>query len=119
MKKLLIVDDEEMIIKSIKMILKEYGIDVTGYSNSQEGVISAIEETYDLILVDIRMPDLNGAEFTKKVKSEKPESKIMVITAFPQDPLAQEALDAGAFTLLKKPFEIVKILSYFKEADKE
>jgi two-component system chemotaxis response regulator CheY len=61
------------------------------------------------------MPEKNGAEVTKKVMSEKPQSKILIITAFPGDPLSRESLDAGAKGLLKKPFEIGKILNFLKD----
>lgn len=113
MKKLLIIDDEELIVQSIKEILEGFDIAVTGFSDPEQGLERATNENFDLYLFDLRMPKLNGAEITKRLLEEKPNSKVMIITAFPQDELAIKALEYGAFALLKKPFEITKILHYF------
>jgi len=56
----------------------------------------------------------NGAEIAEAVLSRKPEARILVITAYPNDPLVQRAITAGAVGLLKKPFEIAKILDFLK-----
>jgi FixJ family two-component response regulator len=54
----------------------------------------------------------NGAEITEAILAKKPSARILVITAYPNDPLAQRAMGAGAIGLLKKPFEIAKILDF-------
>ena len=54
----------------------------------------------------------NGAEVTEAVLARKPGARILVITAYPNDPLAERAIKAGAVGLLKKPFEIAKILDF-------
>lgn len=114
MKKILVIDDEAMIIDVMKVILEDMGYSVTGFQDSREGEKEAIENDYDLIVVDIRMPEKNGAEVTKSILKVKPESKILIITAYPTDPLAKQALDAGALSLLKKPFEVGKIIDFLK-----
>lgn len=114
MKKILVIDDEAMIIDVMKVILEDMGYSVTGFQDSREGEKEAIENDYDLIVVDIRMPEKNGAEVTKSILKAKPESKILIITAYPTDPLAKQALDAGALSLLKKPFEVGKIIDFLK-----
>ena len=117
MKKILVIDDEAMIVDVMKVILEDMGYQVTGFHNSQEGETDALENDYDLILVDVRMPEKNGAEVTESILKAKPESKILIITAHPTDPLAKRALDAGAKALLKKPFEVAKILDFLKDED--
>ncbi len=114
MKKILVIDDEAMIIDVMKVILEDMGYSVIGFQDSREGEKEAIENDYDLIVVDIRMPEKNGAEVTKSILKAKPESKILIITAYPTDPLAKQALDAGALSLLKKPFEVGKIIDFLK-----
>ena len=114
MSKILIIDDEEIIVEAVTTILSDMGHSVTGCSSSVEGVKKALEADFDLIISDLRMPDMNGAEVTEKIIAEKPDSKILIITAFPLDPIARQALDFGAMTLLKKPFEISKILLYLE-----
>jgi len=114
MKKILVIDDEEMMVDVMKVILEDLGHQVTGFHKSQEGEKEAIDNEYDLILVDLRMPDRNGAEVTQSILEARPDARILIITAYPTDPLAKEALDAGALALLKKPFEVGKILDFLK-----
>ncbi len=113
-KRILVVDDEEMILNAIKLILEDMGHAVDVCSDPAAGEKMALEQSYDLILVDLRMPGKNGADVTTAVLARKPESRVLVITAYPGDPLAARALDAGAVGLLKKPFEIAKILDFLK-----
>ncbi len=111
---LLIIDDEQMIVDAIKTILEDMGHHVDGCTESNRGKEQAIAGDYDLILVDLRMPGLNGAEVTEAVMKEKPQANILIITAYPADPLARRALDAGARALIKKPFEVGKILDFLR-----
>ncbi len=114
-KRLLVIDDEIPILEAVKTILDDMGYEVETYSRSSEGEKAALAEDYDLIMIDMRMPEKNGALVTKTIMREKPESNIMIITAFPGDPIVREALDAGAKGVLKKPFEIGKILDFLRE----
>jgi len=114
-KKILIIDDEEMIVDVMKVILEDLGHQVTGFHKSREGEKAAIENDYDLILVDIRMPEKNGAEVTRSILKAKPEARILIITAYPADPLVESALNAGAMALMKKPFDMGKILNFLKD----
>ena len=114
MKKILVIDDEKMIVDAMQVILEDMGYRVKGFQNSQDGEKDALENDYDLILVDLRMPEKNGAEVTESILKEKPNARILMITAHPTDPLARRALDAGAMALIKKPFEIAKILDFLK-----
>jgi len=113
-KRILVVDDEEMILNAIKLILEDMGHTVDVSSDPVAGERMALAQSYDLILVDLRMPGRNGAEVASTVLAARPESRILVITAYPGDPLAARALDAGAVGLLKKPFEIAKVLEFLK-----
>lgn len=114
MKKILVIDDEEMVVDAMKVILEDMGYQVKGFQSSEAGEKHALENDYDLILVDLRMPEKNGAEVTESILKAKPDAKILMITAHPTDPLAKKALDAGAKALLKKPFEIAKIIDFLK-----
>ena len=115
MKKILVIDDEEMICDLMKVILENMDHQVTTFNKSLEGEKSAIENDYDLILMDLRMPEKNGAELTRDILKAKPEARILIITAYPTDPLAESALNEGAVALMKKPFDMGKILDFLKE----
>ncbi len=113
-KSILIIDDEVMILDSFKIIFEDMGYKVATFSDSRAGLEEAIRTAYDLIIVDIRMPGKNGAEVTEGIRKARPEAKILLVTAYPNDPLVPRALEAGALALLKKPFEIAKILDFMK-----
>lgn len=111
-KSILVIDDETMILDAIKIIFEDMGYSVETTPDPLKGTEAAIANDFDLILTDVRMPVRNGAEVTEAVLARKPKAKILVITAYPNDPLAERAIKAGAVGLLKKPFEIAKILDY-------
>lgn len=85
---------------------------IDGYTNSLDGERAALSEEYDLILADLRMPVKDGAAVSAAILAEKPEAKILIITGHTTDPLARRALDSGVKGLLKKPFEIGKVLDF-------
>ncbi len=111
---MLLIDDEEIMLEAVKTILEEMGHVVECFSVAEEGEKKALEADFDLIMTDIRMPHKNGAEITETILRHKPDAKVLVVTAYPQDPLAKRALDAGAKGLVKKPFDIGKILEFLK-----
>jgi DNA-binding NtrC family response regulator len=113
-KTILAIDDDEMILDAIKIIFEDMGYSVHTASDPVKGTEDALANDYDLVLTDIRMPGRSGAEIVEAVLQGKPGTRILVITAYPNDPLAERAMRAGAVGLLKKPFEISKILDFLK-----
>jgi DNA-binding NtrC family response regulator len=111
------IDDELPILDAFQTILEDFGYSVTVCPDAIEGEQLALAHRYDLILIDLRMPEKNGAEVTKSIHNKHPDSKILIITGYPNDPLAKRALDYGALSLLKKPFEIGKILDFLRETE--
>ena len=111
-KSILVIDDETMILDAIKIIFEDMGYTVETTPDPAKGTEQAIAKDYDLILTDVRMPGKSGADVAEAVLARKPKARILVITAYPNDPLAERAIKAGAVGLLKKPFEIAKILDY-------
>ena len=112
--KVLIADDQELFAQGIKIILKDYGKDellVTGIAgNGLEAVKLAERTKPDVILMDVRMPVMDGTEATRRVHKEFPAIKILVLTTFDDDDYVFSALDAGAIGyVLKnvKPDELV------------
>jgi DNA-binding response OmpR family regulator len=114
MKRILIIDDEESVLFAVRTILGDMGYEVETRSDPAEGEREALANEFDLILVDLRMPQRNGAEITETVRANKPSSNLLMITGYPSDPLLRRALDAGARGVVRKPFEIGKILEYLQ-----
>ena len=115
MKSILAIDDDTMILDALKIIFNDVGYSVNVFSDSPAGMEEALRRDYDLILVDLHMPGMNGAEVTQSIRKAKPEAQILIITAYPTDPLAVRALDGGAAGLLKKPFEIAKVIDLLED----
>lgn len=111
-KRVLVIDDDESIVFVVKEILEDMGHSVRGVSQPRKAVDAAIEEDYDLIILDLRMPNVNGADITDQILSQKPSAKILINTGYPGDPLVQTALERGAIGMLRKPFEIEKLYDY-------
>jgi len=113
-KKILVIDDEEMVLNALKVILEDMGYELSIYQNPIDGEEEAKNNDYDLIILDLRMPERNGADITESIIKVKPEARILILTGYATDPLAKKALEGGAISLLKKPFEIAKILDFLK-----
>lgn len=112
MKRILVIDDEEMILEVMKTVIEPMGYHVETLSDSTVGLRRAVDDEWDLIVVDLRMPTTNGADIVQAVLSAKPHQRVLIATGYPNDPLAGKALQTGAVALLRKPFEIAKILNF-------
>ncbi len=114
-KSLLVIDDEPMILDAIKIIFEDMGYEVITTTVPADAIATAVARPFDLILTDIHMPVSNGAEIIEAIRAARPDARMLVITAYPNDPLVQRALDAGAIDIVRKPFEIAKILDFLKD----
>jgi FixJ family two-component response regulator len=114
-KNILVIDDDATILDAMRAIFAELGYRVAVHSDSSAGLADALSNSYDLVIVDLRMPGKSGADVAEELLKSRPETRLLVITAYPDDPLAARALVAGAVGLLKKPFEIAKILDYLRD----
>ena len=112
--RILVIDDEPMLLEAISVIMTDMGYEVATSGDPREGAERAVSERPDLVIVDLRMPEMNGAEVTEHVLAAWPEARVLIVTGYPQDPLAERALKAGAVGLLKKPFEIAKIMDHLE-----
>ena len=102
--KIMIVDDEDTVCRSIKKALsrEEYDIDV---ALSGEGALKMEKQkSYDVIIVDLMMPGINGMELLKSLKSVSPAVQVVMITGYPTMKNTLQAMQIGAFEFLPKPF---------------
>jgi len=100
----LIVDDEEFNLYLIKNILNTWGVMFTEAFNGKEAVDLVVKNEYDLILMDIRMPIMDGYEATKLILQHRPSSKIIALTATTKSADIQKIELAGMHAFLQKPF---------------
>ncbi len=104
--KILVVDDNEAYTDSIKDILEDEGYDVeTAYDGEAAYELTGCAE-YDLVLMDIKMPGMNGVESFLHMKLRNPDVKVILFTAYALTELIQKARDNGVTAILKKPLEM-------------
>lgn len=113
-KHVLIVDDDVTVVETMRMILEDLGHSVDTFTVSSDGLKAGIERNYDLIMVDLRMPGVDGATVAERIISSRPAATVLVITGQPGDPLVHRALAAGVKAIIKKPFELAKVMEYLK-----
>ena len=107
--RLLIVDDEASIRDMLAFFFHKRGFEVMTASNFTEGQASVLRSTPDLVLCDIKMPDGNGLDLLKKIKSESPKTPVIMITAHTSTADAIDAMKAGAVDYIAKPFNVEEL----------
>ncbi len=117
-RKILIIDDEDIIGKACKMILTEEGFLCNHCSSGKDGLKMALDNSYNILLLDIKLKDMNGMDILEKVKKAKPEVYVIVITGYSTVENAVRAMKLGANDYLSKPFSDDDIISAVEEAFK-
>jgi len=102
--RVLIVDDQELIREGLRTLLElEGGIQIVGEAADGAGGVAAFaSKSPDLVLMDIRMPGMDGVEATRRIRAANPEAKILILTTFDEDRLVFDAIRAGARGYLLK-----------------
>jgi DNA-binding NtrC family response regulator len=112
-KRVLVIDDERIVLDSITKILKEENFEVDVTLSGRQGLEWAITKDYDIVLTDIRMPDMGGMRVLRDVKRAKPAMPVVIITGFGSVQSAVQAMKLGAAEYLEKPFApdaLVKVI---------
>jgi DNA-binding NtrC family response regulator len=104
--KILIVDDEEISLTSVRRILKWRGIrDVEGCDNGKDAIKRIKEEDFDIVLLDLLMPEVDGMQVLESTKPFKPQTEFIILTAVDDIPTTVKAIRQGAYDYLVKPVE--------------
>lgn len=109
--RILIVDDAKFMRLTLTNILKKTEHEVVGEAdNGLKGVKLYRELQPDIVTMDITMPEMNGIEAVKEIRSEFPEAKIIMCSAMGQQKMVVEAIEAGAKDFLVKPFDEHRVI---------
>lgn len=108
-RRILIVDDEPLIGSSLEEAFRKWEYDVTLLKEGRSALKKLQKETYDIVLTDVRMPNISGMEVLEKVKQKSPETAVIMITAFGTIDHAVEAMKKGAYDYITKPFSLDEI----------
>lgn len=114
--RLLIVDDELAFLNSIAKRLELRDFDVTRATNGDEAVKTARTEKFDLALIDLKMPGMNGRELLKILKGEHKYLEVIILTGHGSLESAVECTKLGAYSYLPKPYELDRLIELLKEA---
>jgi DNA-binding NtrC family response regulator len=116
--KILIIDHEPDILRALEAILTKEGYQVRSASGREEAVSVSKSEAFDLVIMDIRMPGMDGLEFMRQIKKSGDDIEVIVLTGSVSIENAVKALrDDGAFDFLTKPLENVgQLINSVKEA---
>ena len=103
-KPILIVDDEKNIRLTLSRSLEVLGVETDSAEDGKEALVKLREKEFGLILLDIRMPGVDGMEVLRQVRENRPDIRIIVLTAYGTIELAVEAMMLGAVDFIQKPF---------------
>ena len=112
--KILVVDDERRIVENIARCLKREGFQVAGAYDGDEAVAAFEQDGFDLVLLDISMPGMDGYEVMEHLLAMDPDAMIIIMTGFASVESAVRALKLGAWDYLKKPFEYADLVKTVK-----
>jgi len=115
--KVLVIDDEAGVRRTVSLILEDAGYDVSAASDGREGLSKALDDGADIVLCDVRMPHVDGLEFVERYRGEGGRGLVIVMTAYGGMELAIDAMKRGAYDYLPKPFDGDQVLLTIRKAE--
>lgn len=116
---ILIVDDSFADGETLKAILEERGYSVVTVSTGAEALARVKEKRFDIIFLDVRLPDMDGVALFGQVKAIDPEAAVIMMTGYSEEELVQKAISRGAYACIYKPFDINRILTLVGELSRQ
>jgi DNA-binding NtrC family response regulator len=113
---ILVVDDEEVVRVSFTRTLSGQHCNVQTAPNGSEALRMMRKHSFDVVLLDLRMPGMDGLSVLRTIKAQWPESEVIVITGYPAVETAKESMSLGAFTYLAKPVGPDEVVEAANEA---
>jgi len=117
--KVLVVDDDAQVCKTVGKILQENNYQVQTYTQPRQALQAVRKTPFDIALLDIKMPDVNGVELVEKIKAEDDRVACVVMTAFPDVQSAAETMRLGARDYIIKPFTAEQLLAAVERVSKD
>jgi DNA-binding response OmpR family regulator len=108
--RVLVVDDEEDFLKALVTRLELRGMDVRGVTSGDEALETLAEQSFDVVVLDIKMPGMDGIDVLRAIRREHAGTAVLVLTGHASQELSEEGRSLGAFDYLIKPVKLEKIL---------
>ncbi len=109
MKSVLVIDDDPLIRKTLSSYLSKKGFEAVAAEDGEEGIQKYEEHIPDLVILDIRLPDVDGLEVLARIREKNPSASIIIMTAYDDMKTTIEAIKLGAFEYLVKPLDYVEL----------
>jgi len=117
--RVMLVDDEKDFLETLCKRLTKRKLDVTSATGGREAITKIESMPIDVVVLDVRMPDMDGIETLKRIKKIKPSVEVIMLTAHADLEVAMEGMELGAFDYLMKPIEIDELLYKLQDAYKK
>ncbi|NDY73334.1 response regulator [Desulfobacter hydrogenophilus] len=114
--KVLIIDDEQEFTEALAERMTNRGMDVSTSSSAIEGLQSVEEKVFDVVVLDLQMPEMDGIETLKILKKKNPELQVILLTGHATVEKGIEAMKLGAMDLLEKPADLTTLTEKIKKA---
>lgn len=111
---ILLVDDEEIVRRGCQRILEAEGYSMDLALSGKDGLKKALSRSYDVVITDMKMPDISGMEIIRELKHKRPEMPVIMMTGYASVSTAVEAMKTGADDYITKPFEPDEIIDSVK-----
>ena len=116
MSSILIIDDDEGMRETLADILEEVGYE-TSITDTGKGALHMLKDTkFDIVIIDIRLPDMSGTDLLKEIKALNPDSECIMVTGLSDVKSTEESMREGAYAYMIKPLDIDKVLKTIKDA---
>ena len=114
--RILIIDDERPILLTLEALLGRHGFETETAATAAAGLKALKNKTASLVLLDLQLPDIQGLEMLEKIKAERPETQVIVLTAHDTLANAIESIKRGAYHFVSKPYAPEELLSLIEKA---
>ncbi|MDJ0763852.1 MAG: response regulator [Myxococcota bacterium] len=117
--RILIVDDEMALVETMVERLAIRGIEAQGFSTGREAVEAIANQPFDVVLLDVKMPEMSGLQVLRKIRDINPKQKVILLTGHGSRDDADEGIRLGALDYLMKPVNIEDLIGILKQASNQ
>lgn len=114
----MLVDDEVEFLETLIKRMKKRNVDITGVKSGEEALITLDQNQVDVVILDVRMPGMDGIETLKEIKKRYPLIEVIMLTGHASVEVAVQGMELGAFDYLMKPMNIDELLYKVEDAHK-
>jgi two-component system response regulator HydG len=116
---IMVVDDRLADRETLKAVLEEKGYNVATAGDGKEAIGMVKQKHYDIIFMDVKLPDMSGVETFEEVKKIDPDVSVIMMTGYSEEELMRKAIAEGAYTCIYKPFDLEKVTALVEQISSE